>query len=203
MSLIILYVTNMLGYMLVALPFYIIGRIVFVKRMRSQVNLWRELVLGMFVLYMVGLASQTIIPQWSAGILAETGEFYFDVYLRSAQVNLIPFRTLNAYFFHTYTYVDNWNSVSLVNIIGNSFLFSPIGFLMPCLWKRWQSLKRILWIALGVTCTIEFIQLFIGRSTDIDDVILNTVGVMLGYGLFAIVHAKWDAKLKRAGYSPY
>lgn len=33
----------------------------------------------------------------------------------------------------------------------------------------------------AISALIEFIQLFIGRSSDIDDAILNTLGVMLGY----------------------
>ena len=39
------------------------------------------------------------------------------------------------------------------------------------------------------SCSIEFIQFFIGRSTDIDDVILNTTGALLGYLLYVLVRA--------------
>jgi len=179
----------MLGYMIVALPFYIVGRVIFLKKKKKRVEPTRELILVLFVLYIIGLASQTIIPMWNAGILGETGKFYFDVYLfnNAAHVNLIPFHTISQYFFTTNTNVDNWGGLSLINIAGNIFMFSPIGVFAPILWSRLQSFQKILILGLGVTCFIEFVQLFIGRSTDIDDVLLNTIGVVIGYGTYILL----------------
>lgn len=37
-----------------------------------------------------------------------------------------------------------------------------------------------------MTLFVEIIQMFIGRSTDIDDVILNTLGIIIGYGIFLL-----------------
>ncbi|MBW8350690.1 VanZ family protein [Bacillus sp. IITD106] len=188
MSLIKMYIINMLGYMIVALPFYMIGRAIYLKRKKKRVKPFRELTLALFVLYIIGLASQTIIPRWDAGILSDTGKFYFDIYLfnNAAHVNLIPFHTISQYFFTTNANVDNWGGVSLVNIAGNMFVFSPIGIFVPILWGRFRSLPKILLLGIGVTCFIEFVQLFIGRSTDIDDMILNTIGVVIGYGVYAL-----------------
>ncbi|MCR2821541.1 VanZ family protein [Lederbergia panacisoli] len=188
MSLIKMYIINMLGYMIVALPFYFIGRMILLKRKKKRVELRRELILALFVLYIIGLASQTIIPRWEVGIMGDTGKFYFDVYFfnNTAHVNLIPFYTISQYF-TTNANVDNWGGLSLVNIAGNMFVFSPIGIFVPILWSRLQSFPKILILGLGVTCFIELIQLFIGRSTDIDDVILNAIGVMIGYGIYALL----------------
>lgn len=108
-----------------------------------------------------------------------------------AQVNLIPFKTLYQYLFQTNAHVDSWNVVSLLNITGNILLFSPIGFAVPLFWDRWRSFKKVLLLGLAVTLFIEIIQLFIGRSTDVDDVILNTIGVLLGYGIFSLLKVKW------------
>ncbi|MBS4201970.1 VanZ family protein [Bacillus sp. FJAT-49732] len=189
MSIIKMYMIKMLGYMIVALPFYIIGRVIFLKKKKKRVEPIRELILALFVLYIIGLASQTIIPRWNAGILGETGEFYFDIYLFNeiAHVNLIPFHTISQYFFTTNANVDNWSGLSLINIAGNIFVFSPIGVFVPILWSRLRSLGKIFLLGLGVTCFIEFVQLFIGRSTDIDDVLLNTIGVVIGYGIYSLL----------------
>ena len=189
MGLIMMYIESMILYMIVAIPFYIICRIIFIKKKRKHVKILHEIVLASFILYIVGLASQTIIPQWDIGIISDTGKFYFNVNITNdiAQVNLIPFKTLYQYLFQTNANVDSWSVVSLLNITGNILLFSPIGFFVPLFWGNWRSFRKILLLGLAVTCFIEVIQLFIGRSTDIDDVILNTIGVMIGYGIFSLL----------------
>ena len=191
MSLILLYVYKLIGYMVIAFPFYIIGRFVYIKRKKQQASVGREFLLGFFFLYIIAVASQTIIPKWDAGIISSTGEFYFNVQWSNkiASVNIIPFRTLFLYL-QANPNIDNWSSLSMVNIFGNMFVFTPIGIFVPLLYRRLRSLKKILIVALVVTCFIEITQLFIGRSTDIDDVILNTIGVMIGYGMFAFVNSK-------------
>lgn len=183
MGLIQMYIEKMLIHMLIAIPFYVIGRLIFIKMKKVKVKPMRELIMAGFTVYMIGLASQTIIPQWDMGVWSDTGEFYFEVYRvnESAGVNWIPLHTIFDYAFQTNAQVMDWGMVSLLNLAGNVFLFSPIGFFLPMIWKRWQSFYKILWIGLGTTCFIEFIQFFIGRSSDIDDVLLNTIGVLIGY----------------------
>ncbi|WP_262177153.1 VanZ family protein [Saccharococcus sp. Marseille-Q5394] len=187
MWLISTYVINMLGYMIVAIPIYVIVRIIIIKIRKQPFNKSHELLLAVFILYLVGLASQTIIPRWSMGVDGNTGEFYFHVYMfdKLSSVNMIPFRTIMNYF-QANEYVSGWSSVSLVNLLGNLFVFSPIGFFIPLLWSRMRSFGKIAFIGLGVTCFIEGTQYFIGRSTDIDDIILNTIGVVIGYFIFLI-----------------
>ncbi|MGN7388659.1 VanZ family protein [Sporosarcina sp. SAFN-015] len=194
MWLISMYVIEMLGYMIVALPIYAIVRMIIVKRRKRPVNKLHEVLLALFILYLVGLASQTIIPKWTMGIDVSTGKFFFDVYIfdRLSSVNMMPFRTIMSYF-QANEYVSGWSSVSLVNLLGNMFVFSPIGFFIPLLWRRMDSFKAIFFIGFGVTCFIEGTQYFIGRSTDIDDIILNTIGVLIGYW----VYLTWKVLTKR------
>ena len=189
MGLIRMYIENMMLYMIAALPLYVIGRMVFIKMKKKSVEIMREIILAGFTLYLVGLASQTVIPNWSAGILTDTGKFYFSFHMANefARVNLIPFNTLFHYFTPTNELVDDWGSVSVVNLAGNVFMFSPIGFFVSYLWEKWRTFRRMLLVGLGTTCFIEISQYFIGRSSDIDDVILNTCGVLIGYGVFVFV----------------
>lgn len=76
------------------------------------------------------------------------------------------------------------------NIGGNVLLFFPLGVMLPLLWKK-RSLLRvflvILLCAAGVELTQHIIGLGIGyryRMVDIDDVILNTLGGMIGYAFY-------------------
>lgn len=187
MWLISMYIINMVGYMLVAFPIYAIVRIAFVKRRKQPVNKLHEVLLALFVLYAVGIASQTIIPKWVMGVDADTGKFFFDVYMSNGWVstNAIPFRTISGYL-RVNEYMGGWDSIAIANLLGNIFLFSPIGFFVPLLWRKLDSFKVILVIGFAVTCFIEGTQYFIGRSTDIDDIILNTIGVVIGYGFFLV-----------------
>ncbi|KZE14708.1 VanZ family protein, partial [Priestia aryabhattai] len=160
MGLITLYVEDMLGDILAALPFYVGFRFIFLKKKRKITSFKEELILGVFVLYLIGLASQTIVPNWNAGIVTDTGEPFFDIYFTNelSHVNILPFHTLYEYFFQTNTNVDEWNSVSLLNLTANVMLFSPLGFFVALIWRKYHSIKKVTILGLSVTCLIEFIQ---------------------------------------------
>lgn len=183
-----IYIQEMLLYMVIAFPFYLTGRFIFIKKTKKKIKLLNEAILAIFALYLVGLASQTIIPRFNMATDSNTGEFLFEIYLsnENAEVNLIPFYTLYQYFFTYNENISDWESLSLLNITANMLLFLPIGFFVPLIWKRWNSFKKIFWLGFSVTCLIEMIQFFIGRSPDIDDVILNTLSVSMGYGIFLL-----------------
>lgn len=187
MSLISMYITNMLGYMIVAFPIYVIVRIVLLKRRKQPVNKLHELFLALFVLYSVGIASQTIIPKWVMGVDGTTGKLFFDVYMQRDWVstNAVPFKTISGYL-QVNEYLNGWDSIAISNLLGNIFLFSPFGFFVPLFWRRMDSFTAIVFMGLAVTCFIEGTQYFIGRSTDIDDIMLNTIGVVIGYGVFLV-----------------
>ena len=53
--------------------------------------------------------------------------------------------------------------------------------------KRWRHLWAAVPLSAGVSCLIEFLQLFLGRSVDVDDLILNSLGYLLGYGIYLLV----------------
>ena len=192
MRLILTYLSNMLTYVIVALPIYLICRLIFIKKTKKQVKVFNEILLTIFILYIIGLASQTIIPYWNMGIYSDTGKFYFNIRLTNSisEINLIPFKTLYEYLFVNNTSVSGWSSVSILNIFANTLLFLPLGLLTPLLWEKYDSFYKILTLGLISTCLIEFIQIFIGRSTDIDDVILNTIGVIIGYTIFKLFKIK-------------
>ena len=70
------------------------------------------------------------------------------------------------------------------NTILNIFLFVPLGIMLPFLWKRYSPLKNTIIFGFGMSLSIEVLQILTYRATDINDVIANTLGVVLGYYIF-------------------
>lgn len=68
--------------------------------------------------------------------------------------------------------------------IPNILLFIPLGLFLPLAFAKFRTFRQTALAALSLTCTIEFIQYFIGRSADIDDVLTNFAGAVIGYGLY-------------------
>lgn len=72
------------------------------------------------------------------------------------------------------------------NIIGNIILFIPFGFFVSH-YLRLERKSFIFFLTLFVSIVIELIQLKIGRAFDVDDIILNIVGGIIGYFIYRIV----------------
>lgn len=68
-----------------------------------------------------------------------------------------------------------------INACLNILLFVPFGFLLPILWENFRNVKRVAFMGLITTFFIEISQIFTFRTTDINDIITNTVGTMIGY----------------------
>ena len=76
----------------------------------------------------------------------------------------------------------------------NVAMFIPYGFLLPMVFKK---LRNVSWQTLTVfvtTFSIEALQYLIGRSADVDDVIMNCLGGALGYLCFKLVHLAFSRK---------
>lgn len=101
-------------------------------------------------------------------------------------VNLIPFHTIGNYlkvvFFHTN---DSAYNHSLINLLGNTLLFIPAGAMIPALWPKTRPLFRFLPLCVCIIFPIEVLQLLtLLGSLDIDDLILNVLGMLAGFLLF-------------------
>lgn len=97
------------------------------------------------------------------------------------RVNLIPFVHLLDY--------DNKRDL-LSNVIGNTAMFIPSGIVLPILYKKLDSFPKVAAAGALLSLCVEILQLpFSVRASDADDLILNTVGVMIGYGIYAAAKA--------------
>lgn len=76
---------------------------------------------------------------------------------------------------------------ALLNFLGNTAMFVPLGIVWPAVFKQLNTHGKVLAAGCGVSLTIELLQLpFFGRATDMDDLILNSLGFALGYGCFLL-----------------
>ena len=83
----------------------------------------------------------------------------------------------------------------LLNVIGNAAMFVPSGIVLPIVYKRLNTFGKVLLVGVGISLCIEIIQLpFSVRATDVDDLILNTIGVIVGYGIYTLVQCVRGAK---------
>lgn len=101
--------------------------------------------------------------------------------------NLIPFKEIIRFI----KYRKQLGTVAvLTNIGGNIVGFMPFGFILPILSPKTRGIFRILILTFDLSLCIEMIQLVskVG-CCDVDDMILNTLGGVLGYIAFYIFNA--------------
>lgn len=79
--------------------------------------------------------------------------------------------------------------IGLVNVLGNVALFAPLGFLLVT--ALGDSIRRAMIGGALLSATIECLQYRIGRAADIDDVLLNASGALLGAAFAAFVVWSW------------
>lgn len=149
------------------------------KRYPKSTPFWRFL----FVVY-------TAVLLW---LLFDRTPDWGDSLIYSEQIrnnmNLVPFRTIGNY----------WKVVSrmeftplfihsVINLGGNIFLFIPIGYFLPRLWPFLRNFFSFLLTCTAAVVLVELLQLVtLLGSLDIDDLILNLIGMVTGYLLFIII----------------
>ena len=76
---------------------------------------------------------------------------------------------------------------SFYNILGNVVAFVPFGTILPVIWKKTRGFFRILFLTFGFSLTVETVQLISKVGIfDVDDLLLNTLGGIIGYIVFAV-----------------
>ena len=88
-------------------------------------------------------------------------------------LNLIPFQ--------------DFSPSNITGMALNAVMFAPLGFLLPAYFERYRRWGRTLEAGVLTSLTVELIQLFTFRTTDVDDLILNTLGALVGFLLAKLV----------------
>ncbi len=81
----------------------------------------------------------------------------------------------------------------------NVIMTIPLGFLLPLIWKQFRTMKKVAFTGFLFSVSIEFSQLLTQtRNTTLDDVMMNTLGAVIGYVIFQIFFSlflKRDSKV--------
>ena len=97
-----------------------------------------------------------------------------------------PFRMNLVPLVHLFKY-ENVRDI-IWNVIGNMVLFIPTGILLPIVCGKLDNLWKVGIKGALISLSIEILQLpFASRATDVDDLLLNTLGVIVGYGIYTAV----------------
>lgn len=101
--------------------------------------------------------------------------------------NLTIFREIRRF----YSIREKYPKMFFINIIGNVAAFMPFGFLVPKLRQRRTNLFFMTLFSFELSLCVELLQLVFKLGCfDVDDLLLNTVGGILGYLLYYIIHKR-------------
>ena len=160
---------------LYARPFLLIATVVWILwrallwHRRTDKNPTREVVVAATFVWSLLTLSITLFP---------LKIIFYDWHATS---NLTPFASI------LQLLRDTSPLFAFENIAGNVAMFVPIGVLLPILFEELKSPGALLWRAAAISLFIEGTQFITrARAVDIDDVILNTAGAMIGLGIFTI-----------------
>lgn len=133
-------------------------RIAYLLKNYKELVLYKELIMLLFIIYVMCL-------------------FYVVTFqdVSWTTSNFVPFKEILRYKFGTRLF--------FLNVIGNMLMFVPYGFFVGYILKTKKVITALV-LGLITSITIETTQLQIGRVFDIDDIILNVVGVIIGFYLF-------------------
>lgn len=101
--------------------------------------------------------------------------------------NLYPFKTIIHYFMNSERYSSH---ILFINLAANIVTFIPLGFFIALLFKRVRNINIVVVFSIMITTIIETMQIILNVGVfDIDDIILNTLGCIIGFIFYKII--KW------------
>lgn len=100
--------------------------------------------------------------------------------------NLIPFKTISGFLIN-YKYYKA--ETIFINLAGNVITFVPLGFFLPIVFQGFRSFRKAITCFTLIILAVETFQLILNVGVfDVDDIILNLLGCLLGY--FSILSLK-------------
>lgn len=137
-------------------------RITFLVKNKVKFIFYKEILMLGFIMYVIALFEVVTFQDvsWSSS-------------------NFIPFKEMLRYEFGTKLFFKN--------VVGNMIMFIPFGFFTSYFLKLKKIYSTFI-LTLLTSITIETTQLLIGRVFDIDDILLNILGGLIGYFIFKIIY---------------
>ncbi|SCP96025.1 VanZ family protein [Anaerobium acetethylicum] len=151
------------------------------KNQKNKTKPYKVLSLILFVVYIIALFYFLFFSEGFGRTITDRGYSY----------NLTPFKEIRRYI----VYREKLGTFAVVaNLAGNIIGFMPFGFMMPVISVRRRNIFTMAFLSFLLSLIIESIQLVLRvGSFDVDDMILNTIGGILGYVLF-IAGSKYRRK---------
>lgn len=157
----------------------------------------REGALLLFWMYCGGIAILALTPYW----------FDWLALIRGLKPIHPPFFTLGRIeldggfrdFGSQNSFLRIW---ALYILLGNILLFMPFGFFAALLWRDF-TWRRALAMGVAITLSIECWQLTVGRTFDVSDIVLNTLGVLFGYLVWRAVDRLFPRLTEKLTVSPF
>lgn len=148
----------------ISLVIIISARLYYIFKNKTKIILYNELLMLSAIIYMMCLFYVVTFPDTSASWSTS---------------NFIPFKEMFRYKFLSRLFIKN--------VLGNLFMFIPFGFFISYILKIVKA-KHAMIFSIITSLTIEITQLCIGRVFDIDDVLLNILGGVIGFYLYYFFH---------------
>lgn len=134
-------------------------RITYLSIHKEKVCFYKEFLNLMFIIYVLML--YTLLTNVETNV--------------NSGYNLVPFTEILRY--------DVGSKLFIYNVVGNILLFVPFGYFVSGYLKA-TKVSHILAVSIISSAIVEVVQLQIGRSFDVDDIILNVTGAILGFLIY-------------------
>jgi glycopeptide antibiotics resistance protein len=158
----------------------------------------RFITITVFIIYLVVLAKLVIFKGPVFFEVVGGTEEYKNKTANSSYtgINLIPFKTIRQF---ANTHPSTSTSVKFFNLAGNVLLFIPFGFLLPLVFRRLDRLRFVFFASILLSLFFETYQLITRTGQfDIDDLILNSLGGVIGYMLLQLISRRYRLRTANA-----
>lgn len=155
------------NYLIIAILYIIIEWLICRFYIKNNIKVKAGFIIGWQVL---AILMVIIFSITGSGGLHDIGHYGSQI-ITMDKIGLIPFK---------------WGIENMFGLVANAIMFVPFGMLLPLLFEDGTDLKNTLLTGFIFSMLIEISQLFNHRATDIDDVIMNTLGTLIGYGLYCL-----------------
>lgn len=149
--------------LLISVVILVSFRISYIIKKQEKFVFYKELLMLSFIIYILCLFQVVTFTDdvtWSTN-------------------NFIPFKEISRY--------SITSRLFLKNVIGNMIMFLPFGFFISYYLENKKPYLTLL-LTLIASIAIELVQLSIGRVFDVDDILLNLCGGLLGFGLYYLLY---------------
>ena len=108
-------------------------------------------------------------------------------YAQQLKFNLVPFETIALFLRALHHSSHGMRVHAVINLVGNIVMFIPLGFFLGILWPSLRKGWKVFLLTLAIMLLVELTQMLtLVGSFDTDDLMLNLLGSLTGYGLFCL-----------------